>query len=71
MYAIETVGLTKKFKDKIAVNNLDLQIKKGELFSLLGTNGAGKTTTIKSVVGILDFSEGEILINNISNCPLA
>ena len=51
MIAIETRELTKKYKDKVAVNNLDLQIKQGELFALLGTNGAGKTTTIKMLSG--------------------
>ena len=64
MYAIETVGLTKKFKDKIAVNNLDLRIKKGELFSLLGTNGAGKTTTIKMLSGLILPTSGVIKIEN-------
>ena len=44
---IETKNLTKKFKDKTAVDSLNLKINKGELFSLLGVNGAGKTTTIK------------------------
>ena len=47
MYCIETKNLTKKYKNLIAVNNLNLKIKKNELFSLLGTNGAGKTTTLK------------------------
>ena len=47
MYSIEISNLTKKFKEKIAVNNISLKIKEGELFALLGTNGAGKTTTIK------------------------
>lgn len=43
MYAIEVEKLTKKFKEKIAVNGIDLKIKAGELFALLGTNGAGKS----------------------------
>jgi len=47
MIAIQTTNLTKKYKDKIAVNSLNLTIEKGELFALLGLNGAGKTTTIK------------------------
>ena len=64
MYSIEIENLTKKFKEKTAVHNVSLKIKQGELFSLLGTNGAGKTTLIKSLVGILSFEEGDILINN-------
>ena len=47
MNAIEIAGLTKKYKDVIAVDDLHLTIQKGELFSLLGVNGAGKTTTVK------------------------
>lgn len=47
MEAINAINLTKKYKDKVAVDNLNLTINKGELFSLLGVNGAGKTTTIK------------------------
>ena len=53
-------------KGKKAVDNISLKVNSGEIFGFIGHNGAGKTTTIKSVVGILDFSEGEILINNIS-----
>ncbi|WP_294351777.1 ABC transporter ATP-binding protein [uncultured Clostridium sp.] len=51
---------------KKAVNNLSLEVAKGELFAFIGHNGAGKSTTIKSIVGILDFDEGEILIDGIS-----
>jgi ABC-2 type transport system ATP-binding protein len=47
MIAIQTDNLTKKYKDKYAVNALNLSVKQGELFALLGVNGAGKTTTIK------------------------
>ena len=47
MHAIQTSNLTKQYKNLTAVNNLNLDIRKGELFSLLGVNGAGKTTTIK------------------------
>ena len=47
MEAIEIRNLTKRYKDTLAVDNLDLTIHRGELFSLLGINGAGKTTTIK------------------------
>ena len=62
MNAIETKKLTKKFKDKIAVNEIDLNIQKGELFALLGTNGAGKTTTIKMLSGLILPTSGSIKI---------
>ncbi len=64
MNAIEVRDLTKRFKDKIAVNNVSFKIKEGELFALLGTNGAGKTTTIKMLSGLILPTSGEILINN-------
>ena len=47
MDAIRLEGLTKKYKDVVAVDNLSLSVRQGELLSLLGVNGAGKTTTIK------------------------
>ncbi len=60
---IKTVNLAKKYKDKVAVNNLNLEIKENELFSLLGVNGAGKTTTIKMLSSLILPSSGKILIN--------
>lgn len=51
---------------KKAVNNLNLHIEAGDLFAFIGHNGAGKTTTIKSIVGILEFEEGNIYINGLS-----
>ena len=65
-------NLTKKYDEQLAVNNLSLHIQKGEIYGFIGHNGAGKTTTIKSVVGILDFDEGEILIDgkSIKDNPL-
>ncbi len=59
-------NLKKSYGDKNAVDNLSLHIKPGEIFGFIGHNGAGKTTTIKSVVGILDFDEGEIFVDGIS-----
>ena len=64
MYSIETKNLTKCFKDKTAVDNLDLKIKSGELFALLGVNGAGKTTTIKMLSGLILPTSGSISIEN-------
>ena len=64
MYSIETKNLTKKYKDKVAVNGIDLQIKEGELFALLGVNGAGKTTTIKMLSGLILPTSGDITIEN-------
>ena len=68
MYAIETVDLTKKYKDVTAVDQLNLQIKKGELFSLLGVNGAGKTTTIKMLSCLTRPTEGDAFLNGKSIC---
>ena len=64
MYSIKTKKLTKKFKDKVAVNEVDLLIKEGELFALLGVNGAGKTTIIKMLSGLILPTSGDILIDN-------
>lgn len=64
MDAIKTVGLTKNYKDLIAVNNLNLEVKQGELFSLLGINGAGKTTTIKMLSCLTTPTDGDAYLNN-------
>ena len=64
MYAIKTEKLTKKYKEKTAVSNLDLKINEGEMYGLLGVNGAGKTTTMKMVLGLLQPDEGEIRVCN-------
>lgn len=58
--------LTKTYGDKKAVDDLSLHIAPGEIYGFIGHNGAGKTTTIKSVVGILQFNEGEITIDGTS-----
>ena len=59
--------------EKKAVNNISLTVKDGEIFAFIGHNGAGKTTTLKSIAGILDFEEGDILINgkSIKKEPIA
>ena len=53
-------------KDHFAVSGLSLNVDSGDLFAFIGHNGAGKTTTIKSIVGILPFDDGDILIDGIS-----
>ena len=58
--------LTKSYDKVKAVDDLNLHIQKGEIYGFIGHNGAGKTTTLKSVVGILDFNEGEIYIDGMS-----
>ena len=60
--AIKTLSLTKKYGDKTVVNSLDLTVRKGELFSLLGVNGAGKTTTIKMLSCLTMPTSGDALL---------
>ena len=64
---LEIIKFSKSYKNgKKAVDNISLTVKDGEIFAFIGHNGAGKTTTIKSIVGILEFEEGDILIDGIS-----
>lgn len=65
--------LTKTYGEKKAVDDLTLHIAPGEIYGFIGHNGAGKTTTLKSVVGILQFDQGEITIGgkSIKTDPLA
>lgn len=60
---IEAEGLTKKFGDFKAVDNVSFDVKTGEIFGLLGPNGAGKTTTLRMLSGLLKPSEGSARIN--------
>lgn len=62
MNAIELTNVVKKYKNKTVVNNISLDIKEGELFSLLGTNGAGKTTTIKMISTLIKQNSGTIKV---------
>lgn len=62
MLAIRTTGLTKRYKNVLAVNGLNLEIEKGEMFALLGVNGAGKTTVIKMLTCLTKPTEGEAFI---------
>ncbi len=63
MNAIEAVGLTKKYKDLTAVEGLELTVRPGELFALLGVNGAGKTTTIKMLSCLTRPTAGDAFLN--------
>ena len=66
MYAIKTRGLTKRYGNITAVDGLDLEIREGELFALLGVNGAGKTTTVKMLTCLTLPSEGDALVGGYS-----
>ena len=73
MDAIKTTNLTKQYKDVLAVNNLNLTIAEGELFSLLGVNGAGKTTTIKMLSCLTAPTSGDatVLGESVTKNPAA
>ena len=62
MNAIETRGLTRRYGKVTAVDQLDLQVPTGALFGLIGPNGAGKTTTLRMLAGLLEPTEGEIML---------
>ncbi|GMR09495.1 MAG: ABC transporter ATP-binding protein [Anaerolineae bacterium] len=59
---IQTFGLTKQFKHVRAVDSLDLAVRPGELFGLIGPDGAGKTTTLRLLAGLLDISDGSATV---------
>ncbi|WP_302343716.1 ATP-binding cassette domain-containing protein, partial [uncultured Parabacteroides sp.] len=61
-YVIELTGLTKKYGNFTAVNDLNLQIRKGEIFGLLGPNGAGKSTTILMMLGLTEPTDGSVKV---------
>ena len=69
---LEIKGFSKSYGNFKAVDNLNLTVNNGEIYGFIGHNGAGKSTTIKAVVGAMDFSEGEILIDgaSVKNDPL-
>ena len=66
MQAIQTMGLIKRYKDLVAVDRLNLEIRQGELFSLLGVNGAGKTTVIKMLSCLTKPTGGDALVGGCS-----
>ena len=63
---IEIKEVTKKYGNKLAVDNVSFAVNDGDVFAFIGHNGAGKTTLIKSIVGIHDFDSGDILIDGMS-----
>ena len=56
-------GVTKKYGNLVAVDNLSFSVKDGEIFGLLGLNGAGKTTTFRMILGLIDDYNGKITID--------
>ena len=64
MDAIQAIGLTRKFGDSIAVNNLNLSVKEGEVFGLVGPDGAGKTTVMRLLAGLMAPTAGEARVYN-------
>ena len=66
MQEINTIKLSKRYKNIIAVDSLNLEIYQGELFSLLGVNGAGKTTTIKMLTGLTKPTSGDAFVDGYS-----
>jgi len=68
---IEIKGVSKNFGNVIAVDNVDLEIKKGELFSILGASGSGKTTLLRILAGLETPSQGSILIDGIDMTTMA
>ena len=63
--SIEVINLSKSYKSKQAVNNINFKINENEIVGLLGPNGCGKTTTIGMILGLLKPTSGQILINGI------
>ena len=63
--SIEVINLSKSYKLKLAVNNINFKINENEIVGLLGPNGCGKTTTIGMILGLLKPSSGQVLINGI------
>jgi len=65
MGTLKVRGLTKKYGSLVAIDHLDLDVRDGEFFVILGPSGAGKTTTLKSIAGLLDAEEGTVAVNDV------
>jgi ABC-2 type transport system ATP-binding protein len=61
-YAVELKGVTKRYNELVAVNNMNLNINTGEIFALLGPNGSGKSTTLKMLLGLVQQTAGEVTV---------
>ena len=59
--------VTKRYEDKDALSDLNLEIRDGEIFGLIGHNGAGKTTTISILTSIIEASYGEVYVDDMAN----
>ncbi|MDR2541671.1 MAG: ABC transporter ATP-binding protein [Candidatus Peribacteria bacterium] len=68
---LETTALTKKYKDFVALDQVSLTVKKGDIYGLIGRNGAGKTTLFKLIMGLSSLTSGTITINQQSNLSKA
>lgn len=63
---LELINFSKSYGNKLAVDNLSFKVESGDICAFVGHNGAGKTTTLKAVAGILDFDNGDILVDGVS-----
>ena len=59
-YVVEAINLNKKFKDTYAVSNIEMKIRKGDIYGFIGSNGAGKSTTLKMIAGLMSPTSGKI-----------
>ena len=59
-YVIETKQLTKTYGEQTVVNSVNIHVKQGQIYGLLGRNGAGKTTIMKMILGLTDITSGEV-----------
>lgn len=64
MHLLETKGLVKRYDERVVVNNVNINVRRGEIVGLLGPNGAGKTTTFYMITGIIRPDEGQIIFDN-------
>ena len=64
MTAIKAIGLTRRFEELVAVDSLNLQIERGEIFGLVGPDGAGKTTIMRLLTGVLEPTSGDAWVDD-------